>query len=57
MSKKRNKKYEACFTCIPQRQKTNRDFFLAPPPRLNTVKLTTLPSKTLSYKQSPLTHK
>lgn len=39
------------------KQKTNTDFFLAPPPHLNTVKLITLPSKTLSYKQSPLTHK
>lgn len=26
-------------------KKTNTDFFLAPPPRLNTVKLITLPSK------------
>lgn len=32
------------------------DFFLAPQPHLNTLNLITVPSKTLSYKQSPLTH-
>lgn len=39
------------------KDKKNTDFFLTQPPRLNTVKFTTLPSETLRYKQSPLTHK